>query len=584
MSRARVLLGILLLLCPVAAAMAAGPIQVQIEGFDEETEADRLNNVRQQLSLHRFRDEEMSEARIRRLHARAPDEIRQALRPFGHYQVEVDRRLERTAEGWRAHYHIDPGPRVQLVRVDIRVEGEGSEDPVFRNTLEGLPLRENQPLLHQHYDQSRTRLQEIASRRGYLDAEITERRLRVDPELGTAEATIVMETGPRYRFGHVHFKQDILDESFLRRYQGFKAGEPFDADRLLGLQFGLGDSEYFDYVDIRPRRDLATEDLWIPIEVEMSPRAKHRYQAGIGYGTDTGPRVSARWDNRRINNRGHRGVLDTYYSSIRRSADLRYIIPLERPTQERLTGNLTATREDLGDIDSRLLQVGVSRTTLEGAYQRTTFLRAERERSIFNRDQEELSELLIPGVMWSRTRADDPLHARRGRSGSLELRGAREEVFFTDTSFARAHLRLRQILPLGERNRLLMRGELGAVVSEQVENLPASQRFFTGGDQSVRGFSYQAIGPRDDEGRRVGGRYLVVGSAEVDRRIRGDWFGAVFVDTGNAMNSLGEELKRSAGLGVRWASPIGMVRVDLARPFDRDDGNYRLHLTVGPDL
>lgn len=584
MTRVRPLLALILLACLAPAAMAQDEIEVVIEGFDEETEADRLNNVRQQLSLHRYRDEEMSEARIRRLHTRAPEEIRQALRPFGHYQVEVARELKRTEDGWQAIYRITPGPRVQVTRVDIRVEGEGEEDPVFQGALDRLPLRENEPLNHQHYEQSRTRLQEIASRRGYLDAEITERRLRVDPELGTAEATIVMDSGPRYRFGHVYFKQDILDESFLQRYQGFKSGEPFDADRLLGLQYGLGDSEYFDYVDIRPRRDLVSEDRWIPIEVETSPRAKHRYQAGIGYGTDTGPRVSARWDNRRINRRGHRGVVDTYYSSIRRSADIRYIIPLARPTQERLTGQLTATREDLGDIDSRLLQVGVSRTTLEGAYQRTTFLRAERERSIFNRDREELSELLIPGVMWSRTRADDPMLARRGRSGSLELRGAREEVFFTDTSFARAHLRLRQILPLGERNRLLLRGELGGVMSDEVDQLPASQRFFTGGDQSVRGFGYQSISPRDEEGRRIGGRYLVVGTAEVDRRIRGQWYGAVFLDSGNAMNSLGEELKRSAGVGIRWASPIGMVRVDLARPFEREDGNYRLHLTVGPDL
>lgn len=567
-------------LLPAAPAQADPVITVEIEGIEGEI----LTNVRQQLSVHRYREEEMSEARLRRLHSRAPEEIRRALRPFGYYRPEISRELSRSEDGWTVRYVIDPGLRIHMSSVEIRVDGEGGEDRVFQQALERMELRESEPLNHQHYEQARSRLLEIASRRGYLEARFTERTLLVDPELGFAQARLVMDSGPRYFFGEVEIKQDILDDDFVRRYVPFETGEPFDADRLLGLQYGLGDSEYFSYVDIRPRRDLATEDRQIPIQVEASARAKHRYQVGLGYGTDTGPRVWARWENRRINNRGHRGVLNTEYSTVRRRADLRYIIPLEEPTRERVTGSLTASREDLGDIDSRLLQVGVGRTTMQGPYQRTTFVRLEQERSIFNRDEEDLSRLVVPGVMWSRTRADDAMLARRGRSGQFEIRGGHESMVFTDTSFLRAHLQLKQILPLGERNRIHLRGELGSVSAEDTGALPASQRFFTGGDRTVRGFSYQDIGPRDEDGRRVGGRYLMVGSVELDRRLTGQWYGAVFWDAGNAMNERGERLKQAFGIGGRWASPVGMVRLDLARPRDRDDGNYRIHLSVGPDL
>ncbi|MFP5506345.1 MAG: autotransporter assembly complex protein TamA, partial [Gammaproteobacteria bacterium] len=113
--------------------------------------------------------------------------------------------------------------------------------------------------------------------------------------------------------------------------------------------------------------------------------------------------------------------------------------------------------------------------------------------------------------------------------------------------------------------------------------LPASLRFFAGGDQSVRGYDFQELGPRDASGQVIGGKHLVFGSLEYEHRVHGNWGVAAFVDTGNAFNSTHEGLETGAGIGLRWRSPIGMVRLDLAAAVSQDNA-LRLHFTLGPDL
>jgi translocation and assembly module TamA len=565
-------------LCLVAeTAVATSPVDIRIEGVEGEVR----DNVRGHLSVQRYREEVISEARLRRLHARAPSEIRRALQPFGHYRPEIETELEQLDDGWRAVYRIRPGPRVRLVAVTVRVEGEGEHDGVFQRTLRELPLREDQPLNHQDYEESKFELQQVAARRGYLEARFEESSLRVDPELGIAEARLIMQTGPRYRYGEVTIHQTILRDDFVRRYLTFDQGDPYDGDDLLSLQFALADSDYFSFAEVRPRRDLAAE-LEIPVEIDTAPTAKHRYTAGLGYGTDTGPRATARWDYRRINQRGHRGAMATHYSGIRKSVETRYVVPLERPARERLTYSWNAIREDRGDAQSRRQELGLARTTIERRWQQTLFTQFERERSILP-DRDQLSEIVVGGVNWSRTRTDDPALARRGTFVSLDLRGAREELF-SDLNFAQARLDAKRVQPLGERNRLLVRLSLGGTGTDDFDLLPVSQRFFAGGDRTVRGFGYEQLSPRDEDGNRVGGRYLAVGSVELDRRLRGQWYGALFVDTGNAMMSFSESLETSAGVGMRWGTPIGMIRLDFARPVDHPDLGWRIHLSVGPDL
>ena len=143
------------------------------------------------------------------------------------------------------------------------------------------------------------------------------------------------------------------------------------------------------------------------------------------------------------------------------------------------------------------------------------------------------------------------------------------------------------VLNLGTKNRLLTRADVGATMIENIIDLPASKRFYAGGDTSIRGYSYEELGPLNSLGQVIGGKYLLVGSAELDHRLSDKWSVAAFYDVGNALNNfdnLGDQIAEGAGVGIRWHSPVGPVRIDFAWALTEPYDGFRLHLVIGPDL
>ncbi len=172
--------------------------------------------------------------------------------------------------------------------MDVRVLGEGAQDPVFQKLLDNLPLTPGQTLNHPKYEQIKATLESLATERGYFDARFIERVIRVDLQAYVATIHLHYDTGPRYRFGDISFKQNILSPKFLNRYPRFKPGDPYDARDLLRLQGDLSNSVYFSQVGVTAPPDSETRTA--PVDVELEPNRKHRYSASLGYGTDTGVR------------------------------------------------------------------------------------------------------------------------------------------------------------------------------------------------------------------------------------------------------------------------------------------------------
>ena len=137
---------------------------------------------------------------------------------------------------------------------------------------------------------------------------------------------------------------------------------------------------------------------------------------------------------------------------------------------------------------------------------------------------------------------------------------------------------------MGDRNRFIVRGSLGSTWTDEFDKLPSSVRFFAGGAQSVRGYSYKSLGPINDSGDVEGGSNLMVGSIEFEHSFNGKWGFALFSDGGNAINDFNDDLEIGSGLGLRWKSPVGLVRIDLASAITRSGEPWRLHINIGPDL
>lgn len=561
-------------------------IDVAGEGFVEGFFSEIRRNVEATLSIEQAKPKDLSAARLRQLHERAPEEIAAALEPFGYYRPEVRPALDREGTRWTARYEVDPGPRMAVSAVAIEVVGAGAEDPGFQRAAREFPLGEGSPLSHPAYDAGKQAFVDHAVAAGYLDAAFGLAELRVDLDRYAAEVALRFDTGPRYLFGEVAFHQGVLEPDLLRGYVTFDAGEPFDLDELAEMQGALSDSPYFARVEVLPRRRRA-EGLRVPIDVELVPAARQRWDLGIGYGTDTGPRGSAELELRRINRRGHRGEGELIASEIERSFAARYLVPGAYPRTDVLTFTLGYAEERPDTSTSETAIAGAGLTRSRGRWREAfgvTFQRSDFEVGV----DSGVSELVIPDAGWSRVRADDRIYATRGERVELGIRGT-EESIGSDSSFVQVTAGAKAVRTLGGRVRAIGRVDLGHTWTSDFRRLPPRIRFFAGGDRSVRGYAYQELGPLDEEGNVIGGEALLAAGVELDSLFLdlgklGRWGAAVFYDAGGAAEELGDRIEQGAGAGLRWLSPIGLVRADAAWAVSEPGAPVRFHLMIGPDL
>lgn len=566
-----------LLLVSLARAADPSQIDVRFEGISGAI----LDNVTTSVTLNRHQQQKLSKTRLQFLHQRAPQEIRAALKVFGYYEPRIDSELTQTENGWLAQYRIEKGEPVIIEQVQITITGPGSDLPAFRKLRTDPPFTRGNRLKHQVYSDFKSKLQRQARELGFFDARFVTHEMRVNVKRHAATIDLEFDTGPRYRYGPVSFNETPFEEAFLRNYIPFESGEPYNASGPIALRRALLDSDLFSSVDIRTGESQTT-DQTVPITASLELRKPHRYTAGGGFATDTGPRLRLGWDARYLNERAHQFNTSLTLSPVISTLSSKYLMPYFRngPADVGFSGLLKD--EDTETSESRSGQASVFRSRTRWGWHETlstTYLLEDFRIA----DERRTTKLLIPGASWWRSWSDDPIYARRGGRLSLEVKGAAEPLL-SDTSFVQTRIQGKYIRALGFRNRILARFELGATGVADFDKLPASLRFFAGGDNSIRGYDYQSLGPENAAGEVIGGRYLIVGSIEYEQFVYKDWGVAAFVDFGNAVNDFSDPLEVGTGLGLRWLSPVGLIKVDVAAGVTDDDLPIRLHISLGSDL
>ena len=571
----------LFVLCLLQSAvlLAAPAVTVNIEGISGEL----LTNAQQWLTIYQQREHPLlTEGRIDRLFNKADQEIENALQPYGYYRPHIEKSLiHKSGEQWVATYRIEPGEPLRIATLDWRIDGDAVDDKVFQKLWGTFPLHEGNILNQALYEQSKHDLLKLANERGYFDAEFTTARITIDLKSYSADVVLHFNSGRRYLFGDTELNQDVLDDGLLHRYLSYHKGDPYDIDKLLDLQQGLMGSDYFESVELQPQSPNHTTGS-VPVVVNMTPRKRNRYTLAFGYGTDTGPRGKLGWAVPRVNRRGHRFESEYSASGIGNSLNLRYRIPIRDPRREEIifNGGLANTR--LETSESRIATVGASLLQVQGPWQETLSLNYHNEvYTIANVERHTI--LVMPGISVSRHISSRYVLVDQGLLLNGEVRGGAKGAL-SDINFFQGKIHVKGITSLGEKQRLITRGTFGGTNTDNFDRLPASLRFYTGGAQTVRGYRYQSLGPTDSQGNVIGGKYLLIGSAEYERRINQDWSWALFIDGGNAMNDLSTPLKQGAGIGVRWQTPVGPLRFDIAWAISEPGNPKRPHISIGPDL
>ena len=560
-----------------ATLVAPAAAEVIVSGVDEALE----RNIRAFIGL----DDEDCDAEdwlVRRRSRTLRDEVRKALEPFGFYEPTVSTDLSFGEDCWQATLSIDPGEPVRYRNVDIRISGPAADDPSFADLPGRELLRTGNVLRHADYDRLKNRLQTLAADHGYIEAEFEASRLDGWPAEGVADVTLLFASGPRYDFGEIMIDQSFVEPEIVRGFIDLQPGTPYDAAALTQAYSDLTQSLYFGAVEVTPEIDSAADGA-IPIKISVQPGTRIEYTVGVGYSTDMGMRFRAGYRNNRINTRGHRLIADANLAQTVQGLSAEYRIPLRDPRREWFSITGAVYVEDVDTFENDTQRLGVRWTRIIGSdWLRTVSLDVSNESFVVGEDVD-TTRLIVPGISFDRKVADRELFPNRGRRIGVQLRGT-DEAIGSSTSYLQLIARARWIRSFGEDSRILARLSLGATASKDFNRLPPSVRFFAGGDESIRGYDFDSLGPRDAEGNVIGGANLLVGSIEYERLIRGDFYGALFVDAGNAFDGTDFEPETGVGVGVKWRSPVGLVRLYLGYPLSADERSVRVHLRLGADL
>jgi len=538
------------------------------------------------LAYMRLDDEacDVPDWRVRRLFADADKEIRQALEVVGFYSVQIEKQLEAGDTCWLASFDITTGQQVLLRTVSVEIDSGDFKDETLASVVAECALKPGDVLQHASYDACKRKISREAKDRGYFAAQFIQQRIDVYPEQYAADIALHFVTGRRYVFGEVTFDQAVLNADKVQRFVRVSAGEPYDAKLVRKMQRDLIASAYFDQVSLSrvPRGDPYFD---VPIHIELTPGKKYQYNAGIGYATDVGPKLRFGVLNRRVNSDGHQVEFEANLSKVISEAGITYRIPLYKP-KDWFTIDTSYKVEDNDSFDSNLLSAGVQKLqNQDNGWIRTLFLNLRLEDYQAGSVDDGYSRLLTPGIGYAFVEEDYPPRPLEGHRSSVRARAAAEGIV-SDTSFAQLFGDTKWVFGLWSGGRLLTRAEAGFTLIDEFDTLPASVRFFAGGDTSVRGYGYKTLGPTDPFGAVIGGQNLLVGSIEFDHLFAEEWSVAAFIDSGNAYDSLSDyNPATSVGVGIRWYSPLGPIRVDVAFPLEDDaPDEYRLHIYLGPDL
>ncbi|WP_122604222.1 autotransporter assembly complex protein TamA [Pseudomonas viridiflava] len=513
----------------------------------------------------------------------AEQQAEKAAQALGYYQAQIDSEIQ-DGENPRLVIKVLPGEPIRLRNVVVRVEGPAASLKAFK-VPQSDALKTGAVLNHGHYEDAKRLIQNQASRYGFFSGRFTSQRLSIDPRAGVADIELVYDSGPRYSLGKVMFSGDSpFDEDLLKRMVPFKENTPYDSQLIAELNQAMQASGYFEGVRVDAAPTAAVGQV-IPVTVQLETRKPRTMGLGLGFSTDVGPRGRANWTRHWANAQGHSYGFESEISAPRQNVGLWYDVPLDPPLTDKLRFAGGYQYEEIAGTDSlsKLLTVGPEwHSKLPSGWERVISLKWQREEYRLG-DDSGLSTLLMPGISYSYLRSDDRIDPHKGYRLQFDAQVAKEGLG-SDANLIRGNVLLKGLTTVAQNHRFLGRVQFGGNFTDGYTSIPPSLRFFAGGDQSVRGYDYQTLSPTNSDGDRIGGRYMVAGSVEYQYSIAEKWRLATFVDQGNSFNNLDlPSPKTGVGFGVRWVSPVGPLRLDLAHPLD-DDGGVRLHFSMGPEL
>jgi translocation and assembly module TamA len=526
-------------------------------------------------------DPKLSEARFRFLARSAPDEIRELLATEGYFAPRIEQSVAEIDTGWRARVTVEPGEASRVTTVKLEYQGAFAEDAAFEERSTAMrrawPLHAGMVFQDALWADGKAKLIRELHSKGYPAARIVASLAEVDPDQHTVSLRVVTDSGPAFRFGDLEITGiEALPERIITGLNPIKPGTPYDEEALRDFQSRLQRTGYFSsvYVTASNNPELASR---VPIQVAVVENTARKMKVGAGFSTDQGAGVELRYEDSLTFRPGWRSVSSLKLEQREQSASTRVqMVPIAYGFQPIISAEVKRT--DIQNDESATGRIVGQLQRIRGKTELSLSLDLNYEwNRVSGTDTSDVTSIPF-NASWTRRDLDDLIYPRKGYVLNLQAGGA-TDLIFSNTSFLRLYARGNLYHPLGLRGTLLLRGELGAVQASTSQDIPSDYLFRAGGSQSVRGYEYGSLGIPDGDAI-VPGRYIGVASIEVMHPVAPGWQAALFIDAGNVVDDIKDyKAKLGYGTGIRWASPLGPLNLDVA--YGEADATWRVNFSVG---
>ncbi len=565
-------------LVPNVYCLSTTSYKLSISGVEGELK----DNVLARLSLSKYQNSgNLGPHLLAKYMDKAREEVTEALQPFGYYSSTISMTENRNNEQDVVEITIDKGPPTRVAQIRIECLGKGCDSPWAINANKSFPLQDGDTLDHRKYTNGKQQLITTALNNGYQKARLARNVIEVTIGKNSANIGLTLELGERYYFGPITYQCDFINHSLLRKITAQKEGDPLSPRAITQMRQLLLGTGYFATAEIIYNLKTAVSGK-VPVTIKLTPGVVNRYGAGIGVGTDTGFRGSLEWYNRRVNSLGHQFDMQLQPSQRKSRFGGVYTIPISDPKKEKLSFIGKWENENFDNTESKSWTSSVSYDELKKNGDYSLYLKLLDEDYVAGLDNGH-ANILAPGARITWRWTDNRIKAQHGLSVTGALTGGNSNLF-SDTTFIQGSVGTKAIYAFSPSWRVIGKANIGATAADEFLELPPSLRFYAGGDQSVRGYGYKRIGPKDAAGNVIGGRYLFTYSLELEKEIFENWGAAIFFDSGTATNSWDDlTMQNGAGIGIRWSASFGQIRLDLAKALD-EDNSWRVHFNIGADF
>ena len=502
----------------LSGAAQAKPLQWELEGIKDE--------LKQNTSLYLEALPAIEPAQLKSHKTRITKAVYDSLQALGYYQPTVTIKPP-AANSHKALITVHPGDPVIIKHLNITLLGDAVEDEAFDSLLTLSSLKEGAVLNDGHYESLKGELTQLAAARGYFDATISRHSISVYPEERIAIIDLTFNSDRRYTFGEINYSEiNEATKTLLSTLIDIKPGEPYNSVKIGKLTQDISSTGYFSRVNVYPERQR-TDNYQVPVYIGVTPNLDHEFEVGAGFSTDEGPRFSVNWKKPWVNNYGHGLTNEAKISSTTAELTSSYKIPDGNPLQDYYNLQLGYQKKQLKDTNSDLVSASVHRWNKrslkqQGNWDQDLFFRVEYE-SYTQGEQNDSNLLLIPGTSFSRRRAKGGTDPCRGDQQLAKIEIS-NKLWGSSANFVKLWGRSKWLRTYYEKHRIITRVEQGAILQlDNITDIPPSFRFFTGGDQSVRGYNYESISPRDQDDKLTGARYMTVSSFEYTYSVAPKW-------------------------------------------------------------